>query len=59
MKEECGNIIQEGIDLNETEINWDTLDKIIEERPYITSSAIMDIFGNEDNMNERRGNRYR
>ena len=59
MKEECGNIIQEGIDLNETEINWDTLDKIIEERPYITSPAIMDIFGNKDNMNERRGNRYR
>ena len=59
MMEECGNIIQEGIDLNETEINWDTLDKIIEERPYITSPAIMDIFGNEDNMNERRGNRSR
>ena len=40
-------MIHRDINENETETNWDTLDKIIEEFPDITSKAMMKDFGNE------------
>ena len=33
---------------NETETNWDTLDRLIEEFPYITYPAIIEDSGNEE-----------
>ena len=50
--EEFKNIIQRDININGKESNWDTLDKLIEELPDITSPAMMEICVNENNTNE-------
>ena len=54
MMEECNNMIRRDINVDETEINQDDLDGFIEEFPDITSPAMMEISGNEDNTNEEK-----
>ena len=54
MIEECDNMILRYINVNKTESNQDTLDKVIDEYLYDTSPAMMEIFVIEDNMNEGR-----
>ena len=48
MMEECDNMIQRDINVDETEINQDDLDGLIEEFPDITSPAMIDICENGD-----------